>query len=151
MSALKQLIPFVRLCQFFGLVPFTIKLDQDTKDFLRFGFKWRSAPALWYFFLLSVQMLVLPLPVSTMPDLMNSDLFRELNLSPAAIALLVVDQLSLMVLFVTKRVTVLRYKHLRRAVALVKEVEQYLSDLPKCRNRVVRRTIIGFLASVIMV
>lgn len=151
MSVLKKLIPFVRICQFFGLVPFTIIMDPETREFVRFGFSWRSVPALWYFFLLAIQMMVITLPVSTMPNMMDSDLFRELNLSPAAIVLLLVDQISLVILFVTKRLTVLRFNHLRRAVALVKEVEQHLSDLPKCRNRVVRRTLMGFLTSAIMV
>ncbi len=151
MSALKKLVPFVLLCQFFGLIPFTIVMDPETKEFLHFGFSLKTVPALWYFTLLAAQLLVVTFPISTMPNIMNSDLLRELNLSTAALVLLVAYQLSLVLLFFTKRVSVLRYKHLRRAVALIKEVEQHLSDHPKCKNRVVRRTIIGFLASALLV
>lgn len=154
MSALKQLKPFVRVCQISGLIPFTMETDPETKEFLKFGFSLKSAPALWYFTLLLLVILSFTIPMATLSSNISSiyeNAVDNLNLSTVGLLLLGATQLSYAVLFNIKRVTVLRYKHFRRAVALVKEVEQHLSDLPQCKNTVILRTVIGLIIAVFMV
>lgn len=155
MSALKQLKPFVRVCQISGLIPFTMETDPETKEFLKFGFSLKSATALWYFTILFFVIISFILPSTTLSSTNMSSIYENavdnMNLSTVGLLLLGATQFSYMILFSIKRVTVLRYKHLRKAVALVKEVEQHLSDLPQCKNTVILRTVIGIIIAVVMV
>ncbi len=154
MSALKQLKPFVRLCQISGLIPFTMETDPETKEFIKFGFSLKSAPAVWYFTILFVVILSFLIPTSTLSINFSSifeNVVTNMILSTVGVLLLGASHFSFMILFNIKRVTVLRYKHLRRAVVLVKEVEQHLSDLPHCKNTVKLRTIIGLTIAILMV
>jgi len=154
MSALKQLKPFVRVCQISGLIPFTMETDPETKEFIKFGFSLKSAPAVWYFTILFVVILSFILPTATVSNNLSSifeNAVDNMNLSTVGLLLLGATQISYVVLFNIKRVTVLRYNHLRKAVALVKEVEQHLSDLPQCKNTVILRTFIGLIIAIFMV
>ena len=51
MSFMQELGPFVRLCQFTGLISFRMILDAETGRFQSFAFSWRQ-PITWFFIIL---------------------------------------------------------------------------------------------------
>ena len=48
-----QLRPFLRVCQFVGMIPFRLEIDPETNEFLRFSFSFKY-PITWWYILLTV-------------------------------------------------------------------------------------------------
>lgn len=50
---MNQLRPFLRICQFVGMIPFRLEIDPETDEFLRFSFSFKY-PITWWYILLTV-------------------------------------------------------------------------------------------------
>ncbi len=151
MSALKDLRPFVHLCQIIGVIPYSMELDPETKAFRRFNFSIKSIPAWLYIIALAAQVFGLLVTVVLVLRYYKSDGFSDLNL-PIVVALLNGSTQFIYIFFQTfKRGIVLRYQTLGRIVSQIKEVDRHLMNFPDCKNTVLRRTIIGFVFSIALV
>lgn len=59
MLIFEKLRPFVWMCQFFGLFPFVMEIDPQTKLFKKFFFSWKKPVTWWFVFILIGQFLLL--------------------------------------------------------------------------------------------
>jgi len=145
MSALNDLRPFVRLCQIFGVIPFSMEVDPETKSFRRFRFSIKSITACFYYFAMVCQVVSFLVIGGVLWMQYKSAEYVYMHL-PVAVALL--NGSSQFIFFcvqVLKRVVFLRYRTLSRIVALIKEVDRHLFAPPECKSTVLKRTIVGLL------
>lgn len=151
MSTLNALRPFVRLCQIIGLIPYTMELDPETKSFQRFSFSFKSFPARWYSMVLVTQIVGLVIGGATMKNYFQSDLYADMHLPIVIVLLQGTTSFTFFLILVIKRGVVLCYRPLRRVVELLVEVDRHLRDLPKCKNTILSRAIIGLVISITLV
>jgi len=152
MSALKDLRPFIRLCQILGLIPYSMEIDPETKSFHRFRFSMRSLPAWWYIIALVAQAVGFVVIGVSFSEYYQSNHFSDLQLPIVVTLLGASSQFIFLLVQIFKRGIILRYNTLGRVVELLKEVERHLKDLPDgCKNSVFKRTIAGLLLSTTLV
>lgn len=143
-----KLRPFVLICQINGLVPFSMEMDPVTGRFLKFTFSYKKFVFWWYAFVAIFQVSVV-LCFSLMSSGINIKTGEESGLSTIVVALTLVTRALYMIQVFLARIILLRYKHLRKAIALIREVEAYLiEEIPHHHSKkdyIVFRTIVGLV------
>ena len=115
MESLKELGPFVRLCQISGLFPFRLKIDPELKHFQRFQLSLLHPLTFWY---ISIQLL---LQLSSILDLHYEPLLLEISTLDTCIER--VTKIGERIALVS---IVLRCSHLRKYVELIQRVNEPL-------------------------
>ncbi len=151
MSALNDLRPFVRLCQIFGMIPYSVEMDPETKSFRSFRFHIKSIPAWLYLIALVAQVVAFVVAGGSLWIYYKSDEFVDLHLPVVVTLLNGSSHFIFMCVQVLKRGIFLRYQSLSRVISLIKEVDRHLIPLPECTNTVFKRTMIGLVILISLV
>lgn len=148
-----KLRPFVIICQINGLVPFSMEMDPLTRRFVRFSFSYKKLVSWWYAFGTIFQVMVVG--IGLVWSSIGVKTGEESGLSTTVVALTVVRNALYMIQILYAKVILLRYKRLRKAIALIQEAEQYLvEEVPQHLykgNSVLLRTIIGIILTFFLV
>ena len=146
MSALKQLGPFIRICQLSGLIPFTMELDSKTGKFHRFRFSWRHYVTWYYLAVWILQVAGFVSMILAGNHYTKSDEFRA-GTNSLSIGIIITTFFSavfnILFFLLTKAIT-FHHAAIGRAAAFIREVEEHLIELPECKNSVLSRTFFGF-------
>lgn len=150
-TLISKLRPFVKICQINGLIPFSMELYPNTGRFLKFTFSFKKFVSWWYIFLAIFQV-SMTLGIGFVATGKSIDIQKTEGKSqlpkPVFVLMLFTNLLSLIQFFMGRGI-LLRYKRLRKIIALIKEVEQYLiEEMPynhyeKNKDSIITRTIFG--------
>ena len=139
MSALEEMRPFFRFCQFLGLLPFRMEIDMRTGKFRQFSFSWQNPITWWCVALSLIQLAIYYIfmsPVLEDPELSKLPTTINISLSISGVIYFVVDLSSRYWLTV-------RFFAFRKATQLMRQVEQNLEEHPDCKCTIKRRMIFG--------
>lgn len=126
MLIFEQLRPFWGICQFCGLFPFHMKIDQTTKEFKRFSFSWKAS--LWFIFLILVQIIFFAADFRSSFRVYfeeGSGTIRS-GLPPILVYFILCEQSTFFLLTIVVRLVVLRFSNLQRAFQLLQKVHNTL-------------------------
>ena len=151
MENLQHLRPFVWFCHLSGFIPFRMRIDPETK-FQRFTFSFRH-PLTWWFFVSKIIFLVFLYVFlnSMLPTLLLTLNAKEISLRALSFQSQVIFQIGILT---TIQCIVLRCSHLRKAIELIQKADETLKSLPHTvvqKDTVIRRTLIGVVASITLV
>ena len=149
MSALEQMRPFFRLCQFVGFFPFRVKIDERTGKFRQFSFSWRNPVTWWYSALSLSQFIVFPVFISALQDENQSSIKLPLTIS---MSLELSNIIYCLLLFSARFWVTFFFKTLRQAIIHMHIVEQFLGEHTHCcRCTIKLRIFIGIISIFIWV
>ena len=147
MSALEEMRPFFRFCQFFGYLPFRMEIDKETRRFQRFSFSWRN-PITWWWVAFSLIQLILCYffvpPFLEDPELIKLPTTISISLSITGVLYLFAELSS-------RYFLALRFSALHNAIQLMQQVEQNLEEHPDCKCTIRRRMTIGLVSGFLFV
>ena len=145
-----KLRPFILICQIYGLIPFSIEMDPLTGGFQRFALSLKHFASWWYVFMVFVQFTCYVISVVLRGK--NMTTAEDLGVSPIILSLTSATQVMYWIQVSLSRIDVLKVKRWRRVIALILEVEEYLSKgVRDSKNSISSRTILGALIITIMV
>lgn len=155
---ISKLRPFVTICQINGLVLYSMEMDPDTGRFLKFTFSFRKFISWWYIFLAILQVSV-TLSVGLVASSRRADIHkteRKSELPTTVLILMAFTNLLGLIQFFMGRGILLRYKRLRKVIALILEVEQYVMEATpyshyKRRDSIIIRTVFGAFLAIFLV
>ena len=139
MSALEEMRPFVRFCQFVGFFPFRMEIDRRTEKFRQFSFSWRY-PITWWFVELALIHVVSYFLIYT--NILKSSEADKLPLIIYA-SLTTSGAIYFCVLLSARYWITFRLSSLRRVIELVRQIEIRLREHPDCNSTMKRRIIVG--------
>ena len=152
MSALEQMRPFFRFCQFVGFFPFRMEINRRTGKFNQFSFSWRNSVTLWYLTLTFSQFITFGTMLNT--TLLHSTL-QSTKLPITVTMSLVVSAIFYSLLILSARFWMTVYfTALRQAIQQMQRVEQSLREyqsIPDCRCTVKIRIFFGLILSLVWV
>ena len=152
MSALEQMRPFFRFCQFVGFFPFRMEINRQTGKFQQFSFSWRNSVTLWYLTLTFSQFIAFGTMLST--ALPNTTL-KSINLPITVTMSVAGSALIYCLLILSARFWITVYfTALRQAIQQMQIVEQSLREqhpIPDCRCTIKIRIFIGLILSIVWV
>ena len=147
MSVLEKLSPFISICQFCGMLPFSMEYDPTTKAFARFSFSFRNFIT-WWFMLIFILQLAAPFALVNISGHLLQELSSDLSVPTMVTIVAGVTSVCFFAQFAISRwITFRHYGRLRNAVEAVQAVERILKSLSVivCNNSVTKRVVIGII------
>lgn len=148
-----KLRPFVVICQINGLLPFSMEMDPLTGRFIRFSLSYKNFVSWWYALVTISQVMVVGIALVWLRIGVKTG--EESGLPTTVIALTLVTRALYMIQILISRITLLRYKRLRKAIALIQEIEHYfMEEMPQHWNNgnsILLRTVIGIILAFFLV
>lgn len=124
MTSLESVRPLFRFCQFFGVLPFRMEMEEETRRFKNLSFSWRY-PITWWFIISSIlSTTVIILIVSFLlssPDVDNLPLV--IKVTSKVVAVLYISQV-----FASRFWFAFRLTSLRKAIEFMHQVETCLTN-----------------------
>jgi len=124
-----------------------MELDPVTGGFLKFTLSYKNKFISWWFAFVAIFQVSVILCFSLMSSGIYLKNEEESGLSTIVVALTLITRVLYMIQVLFVRIILLRYKRLRKAIALIREVEQYLmEEMPHHHSEtdsIILRTIIG--------
>lgn len=152
MRVFLQLRPFVWFCQFFGIIPFFMVIDDSpAKTFKKFSFSLRH-PVTWWFSFLFISLTVLPvLDIQVIWRILyHADgVPTHIGLPPIFISFILQEHVFSFILLASARYMICKHACIRRAVSLVQKVnnELMVEDMPSEYIPAVRKHVIAAILS----
>ena len=150
MSALEQMRPFFRFCQFVGFFPFRMEIDKRTGKFHQFSFSWRNSVTWWYMTVALYPFIVFGISINVpqQSTLQSAKLPITVTMSVMGSGI----TYSLL-LFSARFWMTLCFTALRRAIVQIHIVEQSLMEypVPDCRCTIKMRIFVGLVLSIVWV
>ena len=138
---LERLQIFVRFCNFCGLIPFRMVLDDETKKFKRFESRWINPTYLWFLLFLIghifFSIIFSYISYSWALQVMQTETI-------ASVAVIMLYFFSTLSIVSTPRLFLLRFRRLEEALDNLHRIDRTLNkitDYIPCNTR--RRTLIG--------
>ena len=139
MSALEKLRPFFRVCQCVGIFSNRIENERKTRRLMQFSFSWRY-PIVWWFTALAFIHLTICYfiltPVLSDPELNQLPTTISVSLSITGVVYYLVELSS-------RYWLALRFSAVRKAIKLMRQVEENLEECQDCKCTIRRRMTIG--------
>lgn len=155
MKILKQLRPFVLLCQLCGLFPFDMELDADTEEFKRFAFSWRRPVTWWFTFLVFATVVFFVVDFRGSVLLYRGEGALNLDVPPVLVLFVFIEQSLFSAMTFLVRVEIaLRFSNIQKAFILLQNVHDTLrvDDWPSEHvPRINRRINFGIFVAIVNV
>jgi len=145
LERLRWLVWFINFC---GMAPFRLEVDRKSKKFDRLAFSFCHPVTWWFVVVLISQITMFALMAKT-----STVSFYQLiaNESTLTICTLVLQSISLSIIFVTPRMVPFYYKHLAKAFAYIKKVDDFIGQTGNWPCTSKRRILIGFIFVILIV
>jgi hypothetical protein len=150
MRVFLQLRPFVWFCQFFGIIPFFMVIDDSpAKTFKKFSFSLRHPVTLWFSFLF-ISLTVLPvLDIQIVWQIIPHTDDAPTHVPPIFLGFILQEHVFSFILLASARYLICKHACIRRAVSLVQKVnnELMVEDMPSEYIPAVRKHVIAAILS----
>ncbi|EFX66300.1 hypothetical protein DAPPUDRAFT_116535 [Daphnia pulex] len=150
MRVFLQLRPFVWFCQFFGIIPFYMVIDDSpAKTFEKFSFSLRH-PVTWWFSFLFISLIVLPvLDIQVVWQIIPHTDDAPTHVPPIFLGFILQEHVFSFILLASARYMICKHACIRRAVSLVQKVnnELMVEDMPSEYIPAVRKHVIAAILS----
>ena len=153
MSVLEKLSPFISICQFCGMLPFSMEYDPATKEFARFSFSFWHFITWWFVLIFFLQFVVPLVLISIFGNLLqemsnDSSLPLTLSIMAGVNAVCLITQLVL-----CRWIVFCYYRQLRNTVEAIQAVERIFksSSFTGYENSVSKRVAVGIILLVVAV
>jgi hypothetical protein len=145
LERLRWLVWFINVC---GMAPFRLEVDRESRKFDRLAFSF-CHPVTWWF----VVVLILQITMFALMAKTSTVSFYQLiaNESTLTICTLVLQAISLSIIFVTPRMVPFYYKHLTKAFAYIKKVDDIIGQTGNWPCTSKRRILVGFIFVILIV
>ena len=145
LERLRWLVWYINFC---GMAPFRMEVDRKSKKFDRLTFSF-CHPVTWWFVVVLISQITL---FALMVKHSTVSFYQMIaNESTLTICTLILQSISLSIIFVTPRMVPFYYKHLAKASAYIKKVDDIIGQTGNWPCTSERRIVIGFLLVIMAV
>lgn len=143
------------MCQFFGLFPFFMETNPQTKQFDKFSFSWKQPVTWWFVFILVGQFSFSFIDIDIAWKFYLHHSVLEKNVPSVLANFIFFEHFLFFMLIAMTRYMMLKYSHIGSAIFLIQKAHDILcakKDLSLDNNQPVKRQVMtGFILAVICV